>query len=239
MVIELCDRAVLIEEGERLLSGTPRDVVAYYHKLLYAPEEQRTSLVEEIRVFDETGSAPGKKEPAETADQDESRMLGSFDPNLQPESTSEYERLGAQIQNIRILNQRGDVVNVLERGGEYTYEYEVLFTEAAYGVQFGMMIKAGTGLEIAGQVSHAAHDVIENIPKSHRARVGLPFKANLAPGTYFVNAGVMGQREGEITYLHRILDAVAFRVDPVGQDRATGRIDLTLPGQWSEIHPED
>jgi lipopolysaccharide transport system ATP-binding protein len=239
MVIELCDRAVLIEGGERLLSGTPRDVVAYYHKLLYAPEEQRPSLVEEIRVFDETGSAPGKKEPTETADQDEPRMLGSFDPNLQPESTSEYERLGAQIQNIRILNQKGDVVNVLERGGEYTYEYEVLFTETAYGVRFGMMIKTGTGLEIAGQVSHAAHDVIENIPKSHRARVGLPFKANLAPGTYFVNAGVMGQREGEITYLHRILDAVAFRVDPVGQDRATGRIDLTLPGQWSEIHPED
>jgi lipopolysaccharide transport system ATP-binding protein len=239
MVIELCDRAVLIEGGERLLSGTPRDVVAYYHKLLYAPEEQRPSLVEEIRVFDETGSAPGKNEATETAGQDESRKLGRFDPNLKPESTSEYERLGAQIQNIRLLNQKGDVVNVLERGGEYTYEYEVLFTEAAYSVQFGMMIKTGTGLEIAGQVSHTAHDLIENIPKNHRARVGLPFKANLAPGTYFANAGVMGQREGEITYLHRILDAVAFRVDPVGQDRATGRTDLTLPGQWSEIHPED
>ena len=91
MVIELCDRAVLIEGGERLLSGTPRDVVAYYHKLLYAPEEQRPSLVEEIRIFDETGSAPGKNEATETAGQDESRKLGRFDPNLKPESTSEYE----------------------------------------------------------------------------------------------------------------------------------------------------
>jgi lipopolysaccharide transport system ATP-binding protein len=69
--------------------------------------------------------------------------------------------------------------------------------------------------------------------------VGLPFKANLAAGTYFVNAGVMGIREGEMIYLHRILDAVAFRIDPIAEDRVTGRIDLTLPGNWSEISPKD
>ncbi len=101
-----------------------------------------------------------------------------------------------------------------------------------------MMVKAQTGLEIAGQVSHAAHEVIEHIPPAHRARVGLPFRADLASGTYFVNAGVMGVREGEMIYLHRILDALAFRISPVLENRVTGRVDLTLPGQWSEINPE-
>jgi len=236
MVTDLCDRAVLIEKGERLLSGSPRDVVAYYHKLLYASDEGVPALVEEIREFDRTGFSPKVEIEATTTTPVEN--LGSFDPDLQPESTSEYERLGAEIQNIQILNSRGDAVNVLERGGEYTYTYEVLFTEAAYGVRFGMMVKAQTGLEIAGQVSHAAHEVIEHIPPAHRARVGLPFKADLTSGTYFVNAGVMGVREGEMIYLHRILDALAFRISPVLENRVTGRVDLTLPGQWSEINPE-
>jgi hypothetical protein len=40
-------------------------------------------------------------------------------------------------------------------------------------------------------------------------------------------------------YLHRILDAVAFRIDPIDEDRVTGLADLTLPGTWSEISPTD
>jgi lipopolysaccharide transport system ATP-binding protein len=236
MVIDLCDRAILIEKGERLLTGSPRDVVAYYHKLLYSSEEGTANLLEEIRSFDRTGSSSEIESELEGAP---TENLGSFDPGLQPESTSEYERLGAEIQNIKILNSRGDEVNILDRGGEYTYSYEVLFTEAAYGIRFGMMVKAQTGLEIAGQVSHAAHEVLEHIPANHRARVGLPFRADLASGTYFVNAGVMGVREGEMIYLHRILDAIAFRISPVLENRVTGRVDLTLPGQWTEINPEE
>ena len=106
-------------------------------------------------------------------------------------------------------------------------------------MQFGMMIKTGTGLEIAGQVSHPSNRVIDRIAKGHRARVGLPFKANLASGTYFMNAGVMGIREGEATYLHRILDVVAFRIEPTELDRVTGRVDLTVPGHSFEISRDD
>ena len=40
-------------------------------------------------------------------------------------------------------------------------------------------------------------------------------------------------------YLHRILDAIAFRLEPMKGDRITGRIDLSLPGAWAEISSED
>jgi lipopolysaccharide transport system ATP-binding protein len=165
--------------------------------------------------------------------------LGTFDPGLESESTSEYEQIGAEIRNVRILNSRGEVVNILVRGGEYVYTYDVHFSEDAYGVLFGMMIKTGTGLEISGQVSHAARDVIEHIPALHRAQVVLPFEARLASGTYFVNAGVMAVRDGEMKYLHRILDAVAFRIEAVESDMVTGRIDLTLEGNRVEIFPPE
>ena len=236
MVIELCDRAILIENGERILTATPRDTVAYYHKLLYAEEGSHDSLLQEIRRFDATGAAHEPREMESLGSFDSaSEKLGDLDPGLIPESTSEYEQLGAQIQNVRILNSRGDAVNVLDRGGIYTYAYEVLFSADAHGIQFGMMIKAGTGLEIAGQVSHAANEVIERIPGQHRASVYLPFRADLNSGTYFINAGVMAIRDGETTYLHRILDAVAFRVDPSEGDRVTGRVDLAAPGERVEI----
>src|SRR3546814_12884322 len=36
-VLDLCDRAVLLDHGELLARGTPRNIVSRYQKLLYAP----------------------------------------------------------------------------------------------------------------------------------------------------------------------------------------------------------
>ena len=238
-VIELCDRAILFENGENLLTASPRDTVAYYHKLLYAEETNRDSLIEEIQKFDAARTTTQGKAAEASHEFDGDEKLGTLDPGLKPESTSEYEQIGAEIRNVRILNSRGEVVNILSRGGKYVYTYDVHFSEDAYGVRFGMMVKAGTGLEISGQVSHGAKDLIEHIPALHRARVSLPFKAGLSSGTYFVNAGVTAIRDGEMKYLHRILDAVAFRIEEVENDRVTGRIDLTLPGDRVEIFPPE
>jgi lipopolysaccharide transport system ATP-binding protein len=60
-----------------------------------------------------------------------------------------------------------------------------------------------------------------------RARVRFPFQLLLVPGTYFLNAGVLGLREGGEEYLHRILDAVMVRVEPEGRTRITGQVDLS------------
>jgi len=235
MVIELCDRAVLIENGERILTSSPRDTVAYYHKLLYAEESAHDSLVDEIREFDATGKALAKGGTDPSLSSVESRNLGKYDPGLLPESTSEYEQIGARIQNIRILDSRGHGVNVLNRGGEYTYAYDVVFSKDAHGVRFGMMIKSATGLEIAGQVSHSADRIIEHIPQQNQAQVYLPFRADLNSGIYFVNAGVMAVRNGEMIYLHRVLDALAFRIEASPNDRGTGRVDLTASPPRTEF----
>ena len=41
LVVQLCDRAILMEAGRRVLTGDPKTVVSLYHKLLYAPPARR------------------------------------------------------------------------------------------------------------------------------------------------------------------------------------------------------
>ncbi|WP_279485868.1 ABC transporter ATP-binding protein [Aeromonas veronii] len=48
-VVSLCDRALLLDHGQLLLDGPPRQVVAQYQKLLYARPEQREQVRAEIR----------------------------------------------------------------------------------------------------------------------------------------------------------------------------------------------
>jgi lipopolysaccharide transport system ATP-binding protein len=242
MVVELCDRAVLLEGGERLLTSNPNTVIARYHRLLYSTPDELADTLEEIRALDlgvgADGRSPGQQ-PNLTAESDEAPLeledYGSFDGNLQPESTSEYGRKGARIVAPRILDPYDRQVNVLRSGKEYTYAYEVCFDETAYFVRFGMMIKLPTGIELGGQASHSSRERIERVECGQVAEVRFRFRALLTPGTYFLNAGVLALCDGEEDYLQRILDAVAFRIDPTEQNEVTGRVDFAPPTRASVV----
>lgn len=232
LVIELCDRALLLEEGERLLTADPKTVISRYQRLLYAPASRAPDIVAEIRALDRGEiRAPDMAEDPDLA-ASESLLLecedwGRYDPYLRPKSTVEYECIGARIENPRILDPAGSHVNVLLAGRVYTYAYEVLFEKSASNVRFGMMIKSVSGFELAGQASHVALSGIQYVEAASRARVRFRFHTLLAPGTYFLNAGVLGVgQDGGEAYLHRILDAVMFRIDPEKILRTTGVVDL-------------
>src|SRR6185437_5576895 len=49
-IVDLCDRAILLDRGELLAQGTPRHVVSRYQKLLYAPADRAGQIREEIRA---------------------------------------------------------------------------------------------------------------------------------------------------------------------------------------------
>jgi lipopolysaccharide transport system ATP-binding protein len=239
-VIELCDRAILLEDGERLLTADPKTVVSWYHKLLYSPPDQGAQIADEIRALDGASKA-GADSGVEAANEtEEGESLGHFDPNLQPESTVEYGDRTAMIRDVRILDANGREVNVLRRSHSYTFAYEVDFEEAAEFVRFGMMFKLPTGFELAGQASHSAMEAIEKVPAGACAALRFQFRTDVTPGVYFMNAGVLAIRDGEETYLHRILDAFMCRVDlgdvgDVGDvGIVTGVADLTT-GQPAEV----
>src|SRR3546814_13683894 len=55
LVIDLCDRAVLLDHGELLARGTPRNIVSRYQKLLYAPADAVERIRAQIREDDAEG----------------------------------------------------------------------------------------------------------------------------------------------------------------------------------------
>jgi lipopolysaccharide transport system ATP-binding protein len=232
LVVQLCDRAILMEAGQRVLTADPKTVISFYHKLLYAAPDSRVDVLREIREID-IGGNPASGEPPESArvedtggKVEDASDLGSFDPELRPLSTVEYPSLGASIVDPRILNSQGNVVNVLRSEHTYSYAYQVEFDEAAFGVRFGMMLKTFTGFELGGQASHPWARGLEVVEMGSCAQIRFYFRPLLAPGTYFLNAGVLGLRDQGETYLHRILDAVMFRVEADASSLATGQIDL-------------
>jgi lipopolysaccharide transport system ATP-binding protein len=77
-------------------------------------------------------------------------------------------------------------------------------------------------------------EAIEKVPAGSCAEVRFQFQTNVIPGVYFMNAGVLSIRNGEESYLHRILDAFMCRVDLGDVGIVTGVADLTT-GQTAEV----
>lgn len=237
-VLELCDRALLLDGGEALVTGSPRDVLARYHRLIYAPAARQAELREEIRQQGRSGELAQRSDPAASDSIDTApaavatRPLEEerFDAGLESKSRVDYASHGAHIEDVRIETPDGRRVNVLHRGAVYHYVYRVRFERAAVGVRFGMMIKNLVGTELGGVADAPPDSGGRTASAGERVDVRLPFRARLLPGSYFANAGVVAVDSGEELFLHRIMDVLVFRVSAESGLRATGTIDLSTDG---------
>jgi lipopolysaccharide transport system ATP-binding protein len=155
--------------------------------------------------------------------------LEGFDPKLIPQSYVEYEQHGAAIRDLRLLNMRGERLNILELGRRYTYEYFVDFSAEAVEVGFGMLVNTTSGLGIGGATTAYKRALrTPRVGAGASVRVRFEFDCLLLPGTYFLNAGVLGTADGQQRYLHRVLDGLAFRVLTSDELVATMLVDLNF-----------
>jgi lipopolysaccharide transport system ATP-binding protein len=50
-VVELCDRALLLDHGEAIITHHPKFVIDQYHKLIYAPSDRYQTLRDELKAI--------------------------------------------------------------------------------------------------------------------------------------------------------------------------------------------
>lgn len=233
-IVELCDRAVLMDEGKCLAIGVPKIIVGAYQKLLYAPVDARRELREKIERGEMAGGDNGIAEHAASFAGDgqanapeQDHLKETLDAHLKPSSTIEYESHGARIQDAEIATLEGTPVNTLIAGRTYIFRYRAVFDAAVRQVRFGMLIKTVSGVELGGGASAASERT--SLPYTQQGsvyHVEFSFRCALAPGVYFLNAGIVGNSGGGETYLHRVVDAAMFRVRADGERLATGIVDF-------------
>jgi lipopolysaccharide transport system ATP-binding protein len=233
-VVELCDRAILLDHGQMLVVGRPKFVVSRYQKMLYASTERAAQLREEILSEIDTGDKPVSTESLDARDGAgvvgvvDEMEAAYYDEGLKPSSSVRYASRGATIEQPHVETLDGRKVNVLHAGHEYVYCYQVGFQQAAVGVRFGMMIKTTSGLELGGGVSTPQGTSELMLDAGQTVQVRFRYRCLLAPGTYFFNAGVLGHSEGGETFLDRLVDAAMFRVQPDENRIATGHVDFHI-----------
>jgi lipopolysaccharide transport system ATP-binding protein len=223
-IVELCDTALLLERGERLLFTRPLQVVRAYHKLIYAPANEQERLVHEYQAADQSGNDPTSMSLTGTSMSVEETDPASFDPGLVPETTEVYPVQGAEITSFRMRDMDGRMVNVLQPGQECQIEICGRFLSAHDRIYLSVHIRSISGAVITGQRYPAHGKFLEQIVHAgEQFCITYSFKMSLVPGVYFAGGGVWSINEPSC--LHRILDAIMFRVMPAEHVSALGVVD--------------
>ena len=239
-IVQLCDRALLLHHGQMVLQGNAKRVMDWYHKLIYSPPEAESEILERMRQTHGVGpeqdpiESQGKELKAADSNHELITTINNadFDPNLHSRSALFYEDRGVRIVNYRILDSHGYQVNLLHPRQRYIWCYEVVFEVASRRVRFGMSIKTASGLNLGGAITARAFQGLPEIGVGQRVEVRFVFTTLLVGGIYFVNAGVVGEYDGQEHYLARGVDIGVFRLIDDGEYLISGGpVDFVIDAQ--------
>ncbi|WP_163859865.1 ABC transporter ATP-binding protein [Paenibacillus elgii] len=230
-VIELCDRAVLIDSGELLLVDTSKKVVNIYQKLMYAPAEKKDDLRNEIKSMNKSLTQVNAEVILSKEESNEVREA-MYDPYLIAKETMNYESRGAEILDSEVVGFDGKRVNLLISGDKYIWRYKVKFVKNCTNVRFGMLIKSISGFELGGCATAKAGYGIPFVAEGAIIKVEFTFTPKLCPGTYFLNAGVLEMENDDEVYIARCIDLAAFKIlHKDNKSLMTGIIDFNISSE--------
>jgi lipopolysaccharide transport system ATP-binding protein len=227
-IVQLCDRAVLMDGGEKILEGEPKLVVGQYQRLVNASDEGAVEIRNNIWALSDVAfSSP---EPVtvdkvvDTHTLEEDGLADYFDPNLKSESIVTLEQRGALVVDIQITSLNGKPVNVLRVGKRYVCQYTVEIESTATNLGFGFWFRTVSGFGLGGgQTIWSEQYRTKTAEAGDRIKVQYEFDCNLLSGVYFASCGLFGTpvHLNEQVVMHRIVDALSLRVidhvDPLAQ----------------------
>ncbi|MCD4681082.1 MAG: ABC transporter ATP-binding protein [Bacteroidales bacterium] len=233
-VNELCSKAILLDTGEIILRGEPKQVTAFYHKLIFAKKENKDKVLNEIKLLNK-----GEKilaDDIQTNDDTSNKINTLLDKDIddqsyyihdfKPKSSIRYDNFDVNISDYFIKTTDGRKVNALVQNRDYVYGFNVSFGIDAEKVRFGTSFKTEKGQIISGAAYPYDDSYIEKINKGQKFNIEIKFKCTLLPANYYLTTGIKGLINEDIVFLNRIEDILVFKVIKNTVDQYWGVVNL-------------
>ena len=221
-ILQICNRVVMLNNGEMILDGKPKPIVHFYQKFISSsPEIQEQMLINKEIIVRETTTSDNMC--STTHERESINISEFFSDDLKTESAVSYEERGARIWNCRITNSTGRRINNLVTGKRYTFSYNVTFDVNHEDVAFGMMITSINGVEIGGGSTWDHTDELRSFSAGSSITVAFDFDCKLPAGSYFLRCGIANKQFG---FIHRHLDIIQFKVIVPKRKLQSGLVDF-------------
>lgn len=205
-ISKYCDRVFLLNRGELLGEGSPKQMIDAYKRVLVGqyelPESREEGLLWDADIRSAAAGAAGK------SGTDEKTASGqSVNPNLQ-----EYGTGQARVLEFYLTDERGVRTCAVLKGSEFTVHMRVKFFEHVPAPIFAMSFKDVKGVEITGTNSMIEKAFLESGEAGQVKDITFTQRMSLQGGEYLLSLGVTGYNGDVFEVYHRLYDAVDVTV---------------------------
>ena len=205
-ISKYCDKVVLLEKGNKIGEGEPREIIDMYKKVLVGQLDQQMDTHKSERL-----------NPSGKGDKWKDRM--QLNPNK-----DEYGSGLAEFEDYCAYDKGGEITNTIIKGEEFTVKLKIRFFETIQDPIFAVSFKNMQGTEITG-TNTMFEKLTTGTPGPGDVMVAtFTQKMSLQGGEYLVSLGCVGYRDGNFTVYHRLYDV--FNLTVISDKNTTGFYDM-------------
>ena len=188
-VSKYCDRVILLNQGEKLGEGTPKEMIDAYKQVLV-----------------------GQYSREDVSEQDaQSAVDAVVEKGLNPE-TLEYGSGKGTITSVRVTDEKGRNTNAIIKGSEFTVHMEVEAKEELQAPIFAFSVKNVKGTEITGTNTMFEKTFLGSMHKGEKKEATFTQRMTLQGGEYLLSFGLTGYEGSDFTVYHRLYDSLNITV---------------------------
>ncbi len=214
-ISKYCDRVILLNQGNKLGEGEPKEMIDAYKRVLVGqyevPESEENNLLND--------------EQLQKAAQEKAGIKQGQNPQ-----TLEYGNKKAEITEIYMCDEKGLRTTAVMKGGSFSIHMKVKFLEDLPAPIFAFTIKNIKGVEITGTNSMVEKAFLEPVKAGEEKDISFTQKMELQGGEYLVSFGLTGYEGDEFTVYHRLYDALNITVisdkDTVGYFDMNSKVEV-------------
>ena len=224
-IIKYCDRVVLLNKGEFIAEGPAGRVVDMYKKILAG---QLEALKEELEQERQSGNSrearpvektvQGTEKGRQTIEMSDFSGGMGLDSRLMKDQLTinsdrtEYGDGRAEIVDLGLLDQKGNVTNLLLKGEMFTIRERIHFNADIEAPIFTYTIKDKKGTELTGTNTMFESADVEPVKSGDEYVVEFTQKMTLQGGEYLLSMSCTGFEQGEHVVYHRLYNVTNITV---------------------------
>ena len=228
-IIKYCDRVVLLNRGNFVAEGSPRAMVDLYKKIL---ANQMDALEEELHELrQESPAEQGETVPDQGREHKTMKDRLTINPNR-----TEYGDGRAEIIDFGLLDERGNVTNLLLKGEQFTIRERIRFDADLEAPIFTYTIKDKKGVELTGTNTMYEGTEVRPVKRGDEYEVSFVQKMTLQGGEYLLSMSCTGFEMGQHVVYHRLYDVASITV--ISNKNTVGVYDMESQVE-AALYPAD
>lgn len=228
-IIKYCDKVVLLNKGNFVAEGAPGHMVDLYKKILAGQMEGLEAAKDVDSDF--SGETAEKEQKEKTYQLPHGKLMK--DSLTINGNRTEYGDGRAEIYDLGLFDQRGNLTNLLLKGEEFTIKEKIRFAAPIQSPIFTYTIKDKKGTDLTGTNTMFEGTDIKPVKAGDEYEVSFTQKMTLQGGEYLLSMSCTGFEQGEHTVYHRLYDVANITV--ISNKNTVGVYDMESAVQAVKI----